>query len=96
MEKIYISGKITGLKFEEAFYLFYKAEKLLQSQGYSVVNPMKLPHEHDLSWESYMKEDLKAMLDCDSIYLLPNYKDSRGAMIEYQLALDLNLMVLFG
>jgi hypothetical protein len=93
--KIYISGKITGLEFEKAFYLFYKAEKLLQSQGYSVVNPMKLPHEHDKSWESYMKEDLKAMLDCDSIYLLPNYNDSKGALIEKELAELLGLDVIY-
>ena len=93
--KIYISGKITGLPYEEAFRIFEDAEHKLQQQGFSVINPMKIKHEHDLSWESYMKEDLKAMLDCDAIYLLPNYKDSKGAMIEYDLALILNLNIIF-
>ena len=93
MEKIYISGKITGLPYEEAFKMFDNAESKLQTQLYEVVNPMKIIHEHDLSWESYMKEDLKAMLDCDAIYLLKNYKDSKGAMIEYKLALDLKLRI---
>ena len=67
--KIYICGQITGVEnYAEAFE---QAEKTLITEGYEVVNPCKLPHNHDLSWESYMKEDIKAMLDCDAILLLP-------------------------
>lgn len=95
MEKIYISGKITGLPYEEAFKMFEDAEHKLQAQLFEVINPMKLEHNHDKSWESYMKEDLKTMLDCDSVYLLKNYKESLGAMIEYDLALILNLNIIF-
>jgi hypothetical protein len=94
--KIYISGKITGLPFDEAFKMFENAENELKFRGYEVVNPMKLLHEHNLSWESYMREDLIAMMKCDAIYLLPNYHESKGALIEKQLAETLKFVIYFG
>ena len=60
MKKVYISGKITGIE-NEAPELFAKAEKELQSKGFETVNPLTLNHQHDKSWHSYMKEDIKAL-----------------------------------
>ena len=93
-KKIYISGKITGIPESEAFKEFEDAENKLKDE-YEVINPMKLKHDHDKTWESYMKEDLKALLDCDGIYMLDNYIESLGAQIEYNLAADLGLFVRF-
>lgn len=89
--KIYISGPITGLDEAEAFENFEKAEKYFISKSYEVINPMKLEHNHDLSWESYMRVDLKAMLDCDGIALLDNWEQSKGAQVEHRLAQDLKM-----
>jgi len=91
--KIYISGPITGLNYEEAFQNFEKAENYFLSNSMEVINPMKLKHNHDLSWESYMRVDLKAMLDCDAIALIDNWEQSKGAQVEYRLANDLNMDV---
>lgn len=92
-KKIYLSGKITGLPYEEALKKFNLAENIAKTISLEVVNPMTIEHNHDLSWESYMKQDLKAMLDCDSIYMLSNWEDSKGATIERDLAIKLNLSV---
>lgn len=92
--KIYISGKISGIE-QEAKTLFDCAEIALKLKGYEPINPMIIKHDHDLSWESYMKADLKALLDCHAIYMLKNYEDSRGAKIEFKLATDLGMKVIF-
>lgn len=94
MEKIYISGKITGIE-NEAAELFAKAEKELQEKGFEVVNPMTLNHNHDKSWLNYMKTDIKALMDCNGIYMLSNWETSRGAKIERQLAIDLGMKVIY-
>jgi hypothetical protein len=94
MKKIYISGKITGIE-NEAFKLFAEAEKKLQAQGYETVNPMTLKHEHDKSWHSYMKEDIKALCECDQIFMLKNWQQSKGAIIEHFIAIDLGLEVCY-
>lgn len=93
-KKIYISGKITRIE-NKAPVLFEKAEKELQAQGYEVINPMKLNHNHDKSWQSYMKEDIKAMCDCDAIYMLNNSFESKGALIELRLARQLEMKIIY-
>lgn len=93
MKKIYIAGKITGIE-DQAVALFDGAARWLSGRGYEAVNPMLLGHDHDQRWESYMKVCLKALIDCDAIYLIDNWRDSRGAVVEYNLALMLGMEIL--
>lgn len=94
MSKIYISGKITGIE-SQAPILFERAEKELRRMGYETVNPMTLNHNHDKIWHSYMKEDVRALCDCDEIFMLQNWTDSKGAIIEHTIALYLGLKVIY-
>ncbi len=91
--KVYIAGQITGLDLEEAKANFQVMEEHLTEQGYEVVNPMKLPHDHDKSWESYMRECIGALMTCDGIYLLNNYNQSKGAMLELYIAIAVGIKV---
>lgn len=90
--KYFISGKISGIE-KDAPELFKHAEKQLKAKGFEVVNPMTLNHSHDKSWHSYMKEDVKALCECDAIYMLSNWTDSKGAIIEHTIAMYLGLKV---
>lgn len=92
--KIYISGKITGLLPEVADKLFKDAERKLTLDGHEVVNPMTIPHDHDKTWLSYMRADIKALVDCDAIYMLRNWTESKGACTEFNLAHDLGLKII--
>lgn len=89
--KIYIDGKITGLKnYKE---LFKKAEERLIKKGNSIMNPSVLPDgfEH----HEYMRV-CYAMIDvCEVIYFLNNWRDSRGANMEYEYALKNGKFVMF-
>lgn len=93
-EKIYISGKITDIE-KEAPALFKQAECALREKGYDTVNPITLNHDHDKSWQNFMREDVKAMLDCDSIYMMSNWVNSKGAKIEREIAIYLGLKVIY-
>lgn len=93
MKKVYISGKITGI--DNHAELFSSAELELKSMGFHPINPVTINHEHDKSWESYMKEDIKALCDCTGIYMLRNWKKSTGAKIEYKIAMWLGMDIYF-
>ena len=71
-KKVYISGQITGLSFGQAKAKFDKAEndavKRL-GQGIEIINPMKLEHKPDPTWEDYMEKDIAELLKCDFIYI---------------------------
>lgn len=95
MAKVYISGKITGLDFDEAFKIFEDAEKEVREMGGVPVNPMKLDHKVNADWYDFMEKDIAALLRCDGIYMLKNWGESRGARCEYSLAKELGLNVVF-
>lgn len=91
--KIYISGKITDNP--NARNEFEKQEAVLIMDGHFPVNPFNLNHDHDMTWESFMREDIKALLDCEAIYMLKNWKKSKGAKIEKELAEMLGMRVIY-
>lgn len=93
--KIYISGKISGLDQYEVGRKFELAKIELQKQDYEVISPMDLPHNHGKSWQEFMKEDIAALMTCDCIYALKDWRDSAGAKIEIELAYKLGLDVKF-
>lgn len=93
--KIYISGKITGLEFCQAMKNFDDAAQIIALHGLKPINPMKLPQDHDKSWKSYMKEDLKALKGCIAIFMLKDWEDSRGARIEHWFALRYGYFVYY-
>ncbi|MCP3682106.1 MAG: DUF4406 domain-containing protein [bacterium] len=98
-KRIYLSGKITGLRYEDAKVLFEQAEKELIKKEWtqaSIVNPMKIQFCIDCkSWEQIMVEDIKHLLFCDSIYMLRNWGSSRGARIEYAIAKEMKKTIIF-
>lgn len=94
--KIYISGKITGLPLNKVAKKFAYHSQLLELKGYEPVNPLIIsPFEEFKSWHEYMIDDIKVLFECDAIYLLRDWGQSRGARIEYQIAKELGLKILF-
>jgi hypothetical protein len=91
--KIYIAGKITGC-YEEALLAFAAAEEELNRLGHQPVNPMKVAPGNDLPWAEYMKRDIPHLLACDAIYLLPTWKESKGARLEKHIAEELGMIIL--
>ena len=83
ISKIYIAGKITGLKnYKEKFQ---NAETRLTEKGYLCMNPAKL--NIGFGWMEYMHICI-AMLDvCDTIYMLNNWSSSMGAIEEHRIAI---------
>ena len=86
MEKIYISGKITGTKDYKA--RFRKTEKMLKRKGLVPVNPARVNGElpPETSYDDYMIMSLTMLASCDSIYLMYGWWTSNGAMMERTLA----------
>jgi hypothetical protein len=93
-KKIYIAGPITGME-EQARENFTHAAIQLGLDGHEVVNPFDLDHNHDKEWKSYMKVCIKALVECNAIYFLKNWKQSRGAALEYTIAYQMDLNILF-
>jgi hypothetical protein len=89
--KLYIAGKITGdNNYKEKFA---KKEKELE-KFHNVVNPVKLCKD-DWDWKTCMKKCIVSLVECDKVYFLADYKESRGAMIEFNIARNLGMEMIF-
>ena len=98
MKRIYISGKITGLNISEVNQKFKDAERFLKNtyDNIEVVNPVEqVPYEVNKTWEQYMIEDIALLFECDSIFMLNNWEDSKGARIEKSIAQEMGKNIIF-
>lgn len=109
-KKAYISGQITGLPQAEYSDNFGKAEASLIDAGFDPVNPLKVPAcvgegcNQDFrkedgtylhAWQCYMQYDLIAMLECEYVFMLPDYRNSQGALFELEVAERVGLSILY-
>jgi hypothetical protein len=84
LPRTYLAGPMTGYE-EHNFPAFEKLAAHLRQHGHIVVNPAELealetgPRKE---WAYYLKRDLKELLTCDHIAVMPNWQRSRGATLE--------------
>ena len=93
--KVYISGQISGLDPVEARARFADAEELLQGLGFDTVNPWDNGLPVDATWIKHLCRDLEMLNECNCIYMMDGWRESRGACIEYDFAIRTGKSVLF-
>ena len=90
---IYISGKITGD--ENYKEKFEAAEKLLTEKGFNVINPCKIGEYEFFSYEQFLHIDF-ALIDCaDALFMLSDWKSSKGAIREWHYAQSKGKAIIF-
>jgi hypothetical protein len=91
--KVYISGPMTGLP-EYNYPAFHAAEIALRVHGYEPLSPARIDAGGQVQhWSWYMRRAVQMLMDADAVATLPGWQDSRGAVIEVNLALQLNMPV---
>lgn len=91
----YIAGPMSG--YDDFNYpAFEKMMLELQRDEVSVCSPHTIPWpeprlEGDALWKHMMRHALHMLLECEGIILLPGWVDSKGAMLEHQIAAQLKL-----
>lgn len=96
---IYISGSITKeADIEVARKNFEAAEMHFKSKGYTVFNPFIICAHLEgtgASWIDYMAVCMPYVLKSKAIYMLRNWGISDGARVEYVIAIERRLEILF-
>lgn len=98
MQKIYLSGKISGLTREEYLANFDRAEEALHEEGFvRVVNPAHFALARwpwlfrIVGYRLTLLYDLWRLMRCDRIYPIPGWESSRGSCIETFVAYKLRI-----
>ena len=88
---VYIAGKINGLSnYRE---LFKAAEKEFLAKGYIVMNPAELPE--GMPYKKYLPITLAMLEASDYIYMLNNWKNSKGATVEHDYAVAQGISIIY-
>jgi hypothetical protein len=90
--RLYVSGPMTGID-DLNFPAFNTAAAHLRQAGFEVVNPAEINVDPEKGWEQCLRADIKALMDCDGVALLPGWAKSRGAMLEIHNAAALRMQV---
>lgn len=90
--KVYIVGKISGLEYQLVCKKFAKAEREIEKKGWVPINPTKFIPEKT-PWNKAMKIAILLLLQADAIYLLPDWMDSKGGFLEFEIAYNLGLKI---
>lgn len=91
--KWYISGKISGLPTDQVTAKFQQAEQQIRAFGHEPVNPINNGLGSEASWNEHLVADVALLLECDAIYLLKDWGDSRGSRIEANIAEECGLQI---
>jgi len=96
---VYISGPVTGIEeFNRPAFLL--AQRMLLSAGCSVFNPIHIdwpidPLEGEALWKYFMAYCVQALPSCDSLLMLPDWQNSKGAKEEHRIAKMLGLTIYY-
>ena len=95
-KKCYNSGKISGLPYLAAYNNFLAADKEIDELGYEPVDPMTQRWlRPSAPWLLHMIVDVWHLLWCDAVYFQRNWEESKGAHVEFQIALMLGKELIY-
>lgn len=84
--KIYISGPISGRDIDEVREEFARASLYIMGQGHTAVSPFDNGLSTDAPYIEHLIADLRLLSECDAIYMLKGWNNSRGAQLELSYA----------
>lgn len=91
---LYVCGPMSGRP-DHNLPAFREAASRLTQAGFFVLSPAR--HAENLGvdrpWRDYMRLGLRDMLRCDGVATLPGFADSKGALIETDLAIQIGIPV---
>lgn len=93
MRKVYLSGPMTGIP-DFNFPKFHRLAAVIRATGVECFNPAETDGgSQDKPYEFYIREDIKALLECTELALMPGWENSKGANLELSIARALKLPV---
>lgn len=96
MNNYYISGPMSfggAIDPTPNLAVFHAAAAKLRARGLDVINPAENIGDKDTPWADWMRADLRLLLTCSAIVMLPRWEESKGAKLEYHIARELGMQV---
>lgn len=83
MEKVYISLPITGLDINKCRERADRIKAALSRKGYNPISPFDIYAGKNPTYEDYICNDLRVLMECDAVYFCRGWEMSCGCNIEH-------------
>lgn len=93
--KCYNAGKIGNIPYIVAHHNFQKADEYIIALGMKPVNPLYNGLRASAPWILHMIVDIWLLARCKVVFFQHNWKESKGARVEYMAARFLGKQLLF-
>lgn len=93
---MYLSGPISHsdtAQVERHKQAFRDAATALRARGLTVVSPVELCPQDGKPWEWYMRRCIAELVKCDQVVMLPRWGISKGACLEHDIAMRLDMCI---
>lgn len=84
--KIYLSIPISGFNLAKQREKADLIKARLSRKGHTVVSPFDIYACNNPTYADYICSDLRAMMDCDAVFMCKGWRDSCGCNIEHNTA----------
>lgn len=91
--RIYIAGKVTGENRLDCALKFSHTAGVLRKHDFLPINPLEVVNDFKCPWQKAMRLTIAEMMKADAILMIGNWRNSKGAMMEYAIAKDLEIPV---
>jgi nucleoside 2-deoxyribosyltransferase len=92
MSRIYIAGPMSGYE-NHNFPAFAAKAAHLRLKGFEVISPAEINPDTKMAWADCMRADIKELVSCQAIALLPGWEKSNGATLERHIAERLEMKI---
>jgi hypothetical protein len=94
MKKIYVSGYMNHEELNATIKQYESAHTFLESQGLTPVSVIDKPLWDANNSKEEAKIRIALLLECEELFLLPNWQTDRIAQLEVATAIALNIPVI--
>lgn len=97
-QKVMISQPMKGKTKEEILKEREKAIKFLEKKGYEFVNTffeIENPNKNKNEPVYFLGKSISKMSECDAVYFVKGWENTRGCVIEHEIAKQYNLTIIY-
>lgn len=86
-KKVYVSLPISGHDINWVKKKAERAAQYLRDKGYEPVTPFDVSQDENASYAEHMGKNINALLDCDAVFFLRGWEQSKGCQLERHAAI---------
>ncbi|MGN1217930.1 MAG: DUF4406 domain-containing protein [Phocaeicola sp.] len=86
-KKVYVSLPISGHDINCVKERAERAAQYLRDKDYEPVTPFDVSQDENASYAEHMGKDINALLDCDAVFFLRGWENSKGCQLERHAAI---------